>query len=255
MGATNTRRQPGYYDDVDRDDLYETRMPSSARRYKPTNDFSDDFARSQVQTRQQTTQNRNTATSIQRRSAMSGTYTNTSGKYTNGYAGGYTSGVTSTAVRPTRTVERYTEEIPVHNRNHSKRFYTTVIVGMCVTIALLACLSSLITWWQGFQEDLTYGNPRTAQIDAVVGHNDSTANPTHFIFLNLHGHIQIIEIQGGNAAKTHVYTGPTLLGANKDSIPVTGEIVNQQGKQNLIVHVGSQDLYFINDGTTFKLRQ
>ena len=42
---------------------------------------------------------------------------------------------------------------------------------------------------------------RTAQLDAVVGHNDSAAHPTHFIFINLHGQIQIIEIQGGDAAK------------------------------------------------------
>jgi hypothetical protein len=253
MGTTNTRRQPGYYDVMDRDDLYETRMPSSARRYKPTNDFTDDFARSQQQNRQHMTHD--TATSIQRRSSAASSYTHMTGKYANGYNGRYTSSVTSTAIRPVRTVERHTEELPVQDRNRSKRFYTTVIVGMCVTIALLACLSSLVTWWQGFQEDMTYGNPRTAQLDAVVGHNDSVANPTHFIFINLHGQIQIIEIPGGNAAKTHVYTGPTLLGANKDRVPVTGEIVNQQGKQDLLVHVGGQDLLFVNNGSTFKLRQ
>lgn len=229
MGTTQSRQQPAYYDVMDRDDLYETRMPSSARRYKPTYTTTDDFARTHHIT-----------TTIQRRSSAPN---RTMG------------GVASTAVRPTRMVERHTEEIPVHDRNHPKRFYTTIIVGMCVTIALLIGLSSLVSWWQGFQENMTYGNPRTAQIDAVVGHNDSVTNPTHFLFINLHGHIQIIEIQGGDAAKTHVYTGPTLYGANKDSIPVTGEIVDQQGSKNLVVHVGSQDLLFINDGKTFKLRQ
>lgn len=230
MGTTNIRRQPAYYDVMDRDDLYETRTPSSARRYKPMYETSDDFARMRQITN----------TTIQRRSSA---------------ASRSTSGVATTAVRPYRTVDKHTEEIPVKGRNDAKRFSTTIIIGMCVTIMLLVGLTSLVSWWQGFQEDMTYGNPRTSQIDAVVGHNDSAAHPTHFVFINLHGQIQIIEIQGGDAAKTHVYTGPTLYGANKDSIPVTGEIVNQQGKQDLVVHVGSQDLFFDNDGKTFKLRQ
>ena len=35
MGTTKIRQQPAYYDVVDRDDLYETRIPSSVRRYRP----------------------------------------------------------------------------------------------------------------------------------------------------------------------------------------------------------------------------
>ena len=228
MGTTSTRRQPAYYDVEDRDDLYETRMPSSARRYRPYETMEDVSIPRPV-----------TTTSIQRRRASASARP--------------TSGVASTAVKPARTVDVHTQSLKQH-QNHSKRFYSTVIIGMFVTVALLVGLTALVSWWQGVQTDMTYGNPRTFQMDAVVGHNDSVANPTHFVLINLHGHVQIIEIQGGDAAKTHIYTGPTLYGADQDRIPVTGEIVNQQGKLNLLVHVDGKDFLYVNNGKTFQLR-
>ncbi len=33
--------------------------------------------------------------------------------------------------------------------------------------------------------------PRTFQVDAVVGHNDSATNPSHFIAMNLNGRIEM----------------------------------------------------------------
>jgi hypothetical protein len=229
MGTNTTRRQPVYYDVEDRDDLYETRMPSSARRYRPY-DTIEDVSISQ-----------NVKSSVQRRRAHVPARPRP------------ISGVASTVAKPTRKVDVHTQSLK-HHQNHSKRFYTTVIIGMFVTVALLAGLTTLVSWWQGVQTDLTYGYPRTYQMDAVVGHNDSKAHPTHFIFINLNGHIQIIEIQGGNAADTHIYTGPTLSGPDKDLIPVTGKIVDQQGKRNLLVQVGGKDFWFINNGKTFQLR-
>jgi hypothetical protein len=124
-------------------------------------------------------------------------------------------------------------------------------IGMVITVALIVALAFVSSWWQGFQDDVHYGYPRTSHLDAVVGHGDSPSNRTHFIFINLHGHIQVIEIPGGDPAHTRIYTGPTLYGDGQDRIPVTGEIVNSQGKANLLVHVGSQEFLFINDGTTF----
>jgi hypothetical protein len=234
MGTTSTRRQPAYYDLEDRDDLYETRMPSSALRYRPYDTMEDVSIPRPVTT---------TNIAIQRRRASASA----------NIPARHTSGVASRAVKPTRTVDVHTQSLK-QPRNHSKRFYTTVIVGMFVTVALLAGLTALVSWWQGVQTDMTYGYPRTFQMDAVVGHNDSAANPTHFVLINLHGHVQIIEIQGGDAANTHVYTGPTLYGADKDRIPVTGKIVDQQGQLNLLVQVGGQNFLYVNNGKTFQLR-
>ncbi|GCE18654.1 hypothetical protein [Dictyobacter kobayashii] len=239
MGTTYTRRQPAYYDVEDRDDLYVTRMPSSARRYKPYETIDDPLV----------LKNQNTS-SIQRRRSNGNTTTRTQGVYTTRQPGG----AASSAVRPSRTVDVRRDDRDNMPRRRPRRLLPTVIVGMIVAVVLLFGLTSLVSWWQGFQQDMTYGYPRTAQIDAVVGHNDSKDHPTHFLFINLHGHIQVIEIPGGDTSKTRIFNGPILDGSGQDLIPVTGNVVNQQGKINLIVHVGSQDFLFINDGKMFHPR-
>ncbi len=100
-------------------------------------------------------------------------------------------------------------------------------------------------------EHYQYGSPPTSQLDAVVGHNDSEASPTHFVFLNVHGRVQIIEEPGGDASHARIYTGPTLVGDNAGDQSVTGEIVSEDGRHDLIVHVQDQQIVYINDGSTF----
>src|SRR5437868_12181949 len=80
------------------------------------------------------------------------------------------------------------------------RFHWLIFVGVAAIIMIIGWIafSALASWWQVTQDDWHYGRPRTFQIDAVVGHNDSAANPSHFIALNLNRHIQIIEIPGGD---------------------------------------------------------
>ncbi len=130
-------------------------------------------------------------------------------------------------------------------------------IGMFLMVLLYAGLSALGTWWTNRQLDATYGFPRTWQTDQVVGHSDSTDHPSHFIFVNLNGHMMIFELAGGDPAHSHIYTGPTLLSDNAASIPITGEFkdVNGDGKIDLIVHIGDQRIIYLNDGTQFKLQQ
>ena len=128
-----------------------------------------------------------------------------------------------------------------------------LLVGMIVAILLVMVLGAFSSWWHVYQDDLHYGRPRTSQLDAVVGHGDSAANPTHFMFLNLHRHVEIIEIDGGNPAHTHIYVGPVLFGDGQDLTPITGEIrdVNGDGKPDLIVHIQNQEIIYLNNGTIF----
>lgn len=127
-------------------------------------------------------------------------------------------------------------------------------IGMITMLALWAALSAVLTWWQLHQQDVTYGRPRTFQIDAVVGHNDSAANPTHFIFLNLNRHVVIIELPGGDTSKARIYNGPTLFGDGQDLTPVTAEFkdVNGDGRIDMLVHIQDQTLVYLNDGTQFQ---
>jgi hypothetical protein len=56
-------------------------------------------------------------------------------------------------------------------------------VGMLAMLALWTLGSMLVNWWSVTQDDWHYGRPRIYQTDAVVGHNDSAANPSHFVVL------------------------------------------------------------------------
>ena len=87
-----------------------------------------------------------------------------------------------------------------------------------------------------------------------MGHADSVAHPSHFIALNLNGHIDVIELPGGDATHARIYTGPQLFGDNAMLTPVTLSFkdVNGDGKPDLLLHVQDQTIVFLNDGTQFK---
>jgi hypothetical protein len=145
--------------------------------------------------------------------------------------------------RRSRTQEYDLEEDDAY---YTQRPHTSAVLG-----------SYTLSWWQNHQLDSTYGMPRTYQTDQVVGHADSTGHPTHFIAVNLNAHITIIEIPGGDSSHARIYSGPTLLTDNGDTIPVTLEFydVNGDGKVDMIVHIGDQKIVYLNDGTQFKLQQ
>ncbi|HEY6406577.1 MAG TPA: hypothetical protein VIY29_03805, partial [Ktedonobacteraceae bacterium] len=146
--------------------------------------------------------------------------------------------------------------IPTTEIEHRPRRFPmlAILIGMLVMALLVYGLTTLGAWWRIHLDDMQYGRPRTFQLDAVVGHNDSPANPTHLIFMNLNRHIQIIELPGGDSAHARIYPGPVLFGDGQDLTPVTAEIrdVNGDGKPDLIVHILDQQLVFINDGTQFR---
>lgn len=223
MDTTQMRRQPQpiHPDVADEDDFYSTRMPSSARRYKIYDKGEGPFSVSDDVTTMEG------GTSIRRRASRQG------------------QAITSKAVSPPKQISRL-------EQMRGRRFTVIMLIlGAVVAVILVMLVSALLSWWQGVMDDIHYGNPRTSQLDAVVGHNDSATNETHFIFLNLHGHIEIIEIPGGDTSRVRIFTGPTLIGSGQDLIPVTGEIRNEDGRLDLIVHIQNQQIVYINDGTTF----
>jgi hypothetical protein len=128
-------------------------------------------------------------------------------------------------------------------------------IGMLCALALCTTWNSLSSWWQHTQDDLSYGHPRTYQVDAVVGHGDSASHPSHFIALNLHGQIEVIELAGGDPTRVQVYVGPTLYGPGSDEVPITltFDDVNGDGKPDLELHVEGNLVVFLNNGKTFLL--
>lgn len=222
MGATQAKKltQDFDYDLEEDEEYYVTRPHTSARRYDlpSRRDTRDDASILK-------------GTFVQPRRSIVSPKTN--------------SGALSNAVAPSLS----------QGWRHSKRFpLIAVIVGMLVMAALVVALSAIGSWWQVHQDDVMYGRPRTFQIEAVVGHNDSPSNPSHFIFVNLNRHVVIIEMPGGDSAHARIYNGPTLFGDGQDLTPVTAEFrdVNGDGKPDMIVHIQDQRLVFINDGTQFR---
>ena len=156
--------------------------------------------------------------------------------------------------RRARTSSIYKEAAPTRQFRRT-RFHPLLFVGLGLFVMIIGWLSfsALSSWWTIQQDDWHYGRPRTFQTDAVVGHGDSASNPSHFIAVNLDRKIIIIEIPGGNVSKTQIYYGPTLLGDGQDLTPVTlsFEDTSGNGKLDMIVHVGTQEIIFTNNGQKF----
>lgn len=127
-------------------------------------------------------------------------------------------------------------------------------VGMIAALAMWVTASSLLAWGTTKYNDIMYGNPRVYQIDQVVGHNsDSAAHPSHFMALNLHGQVIIIELPAGDPTKSIDYIGPDLIAAGDEQIPVTLTFSHLNNDKNLdmIVHIQDKEVHFCNNGTKF----
>ncbi len=137
-----------------------------------------------------------------------------------------------------------------------RQWHWSVYVGLTMLVGLTLYVLDLcaVTWWNGYQDDAHYGRPRTFQCDAQIGHDDMHI-PSHFIALNLHKHVEVIEFPGGDATKAKVYIGPTLIGDGQDLTPVTLEFkdLNADNTPDMIVHIGKDARYvFLNDNGQFR---
>ena len=127
-------------------------------------------------------------------------------------------------------------------------------IGMILMLVLWTLLTLAVRWWNTTWDDLHYGRPRTFQIDAVVGHNDSSGNPSHFIALNLGGRIEVIEFPGSGASKARMYIGPQLYGNGQDLIPVTLSFVDVNGNHHpdMIIRFQDTRIVYVNDQGGFR---
>lgn len=155
-----------------------------------------------------------------------------------------------------QVIQQGNRRIVVHQGAPERRIHWVLILwsGMLAMLVFYLLWNWGNSWWTNHQLDSTYGFPRTYQVDEVVGHSDSTDHPTHFIFLNLNGHVEIIELPGGDSAHAKIYSTGQIYADNAASIPVTGEFkdINGDGKIDMIVHIGDQRIVYLNDGTQFK---
>jgi len=123
-------------------------------------------------------------------------------------------------------------------------------IAMLVMIVGWTGLNALGSFIHDRQDDFTYGSPRTYQTDANVGHNGRVS---HFLCLNLHGEIEVIETQPGHPEASKVYV-ILVLPKDQDRVPVTISFqdINGDGKLDGLVHIGSTEIPMYNNGTTFQ---
>lgn len=160
--------------------------------------------------------------------------------------------------RGNKVIEQGNKRLVIHEQPPPKKnvhWLLYIGVGMIFMLALYVGFQMFGNWWTEHQLDGTYGFPRTYQTDAVVYSGDSASHPSHYIFLNLNGTIQVVEFPHGDSTHARIYKGPTLFSDGADLVPVTGEFKAVGGKEEMIVRVGDQTFIYINDGTQFKLQQ
>ncbi len=127
-------------------------------------------------------------------------------------------------------------------------------VGLFVTLFLWIGITQLVAWGATAYNTIMYGYPRTFQTDAIVGHQDSASSPSHFLALNFHGQIEVLEFPGGDTTHARVFLGPQLLGPNSDLTPATLRFIdlNGDGKPDMIIEVQGSQIVFLNDQGTFR---
>jgi hypothetical protein len=166
-----------------------------------------------------------------------------------------TSAIRYTDTRGNQVIRQGNRKIVVHREPPKKRrAHWMFFVGLAMFIMVFGWIAfgALANWWQDKQNDWTYGNPRTFQIDQAVGINDPTQMPSHFIAMNLHGDVFVIDIEGGNPTKAQSIP---IIGLSSDHegdpVTISFQDVNGDGKLDMIVHVAGFTIVFLNNGKTF----
>ncbi len=156
---------------------------------------------------------------------------------------------------PQRTTGDDEEEQPI---KRGRRVHWLVYMGIVLFIGIVGWLgfTALGQWWQGNQDDWTYGNPRTFQTDAVVGHNDSNSNPSHFIAENLKGKIIVVEYPGGDPSKGRSYVITTIPdNQGNPPVKVMFQDLTGDGRLDMIVEIGDPgstvSIFLFNNGQQF----
>ncbi len=149
-------------------------------------------------------------------------------------------------IRPTRSMPR---AVPTKKLAQSSPHWMTIIgLTMTAMIVLLLFFQLVSQWWSTTANDLRYGRPRVTQMDAFVGHEAGGKTPTHFIALNFHAQVEIIEFPGGDARHARIYMGPKITGEGADLTPILLSFADRNNDHlpDMIVQFGGIEVLYLN---------
>src|SRR6266852_5668359 len=150
----------------------------------------------------------------------------------------YPSDLKKTRVIPRRRFDRTT-------------FVIWLCLGLIVMIGGWMAFNALSNWWQGVQDDWKYGNPRTYQTDQFVGQGDSPDHPDHFIVVNTHGQVIVVQINPQHPQLDHI-CGITT--ASDPKVPVSLNFRPTGNTWAMYVIIGDTTPYsveLVSDGKQF----
>src|SRR5690349_7949183 len=125
------------------------------------------------------------------------------------------------------------------------RYTLMIVLGLALIVMIVGwfVFTLIADWWTNTTEDWKYGTPRTFQTDQFVGQGDSPDHPDHFIVVNTHGQVIVIQLNPQHPELNHTYGITT---ASDPKIPVsllfrpTGD-----GKWAMYVVVGDTNPYSV----------
>ncbi|MEM8534215.1 MAG: hypothetical protein AAGF95_25435 [Chloroflexota bacterium] len=135
---------------------------------------------------------------------------------------------------------------------HSLAYLVTALLAL---LAVYGVMGNVISWGTSKFDDFRYGNPRTYQLSAVVGHNDSPEHPTHLIAMNLNQQVVVLQLPGGDPAQVRTLTGPYLFGSAEEKTPVLMRLedLNRDGTPDLVVSAKNEEIVYLNRDSEFQL--
>jgi hypothetical protein len=142
-------------------------------------------------------------------------------------------------------------------RAHARRHFHPLFfvgIGIIAMILLWTGITQLLAWGANEYNTLVYGYPRTMQVDAVVGQGDSAQRPSHFVAINFHGTIVILDFLAGDPQKMREFEITPSLGpmSNLDPVMLRFVDVDHNGKPDMLVNVGGVQSVLVNDQGTFR---
>ncbi len=131
----------------------------------------------------------------------------------------------------------------------------TLVIWLCLVLIVMVggwwLFSTVASWWQGVQDDWKYGSTRTYQTDQFVAQGDSPNHPDHFMVVNTHGQVIVVQINPQHPQLDHIYDITTT---SDPKVPVSLSFRPTGNTWAMYVIIGDTSPYsveLISDGKQF----